>query len=192
MEIVDILLRAIDRLIDLLKIREKRLQERFDQIWKPTYSDLQSVHSDYYSMFQTVNSFFAAASNDPIQQEDAYEKAISFLKEKRVAFAPVRQKLVALQEMTSDESFMKVLTDRESEFLFGVQKYMGRSSLPDRVESRSAGLQAELERMAAMDERVASAMLEDLDSRIEKLGEDWIHVSKLFNQLQIAIIQQST
>ncbi len=191
---VDLLLKAIDRMIDLLRIREKRMQKRFDQIWKPTYNDLQLVHTDYYSMFQTVYRLaFEGIGKDNEVKSERLDKAIQFVKQQRVAFAPIRQKLSALRELQSDEKLLNTLSEEERGFLFQVTSYIRGKSLPDVVGTRSADLQEELRRMARMDETVAERMvLCELDKCIEHLGEDWIEVSKSFNALQVALIQRST
>ena len=192
---LDMLLKALDRIIDLLRIREKRMQRRFDQIWKPTYNDLQLVHADYYSMFQTVYSFVSQGIKKEEEggSRECWDKAIQFIKQQRVAFAPIRQKLAALRQLEKDEKLLDILTEEERHFLSEVTSYIRIKSLPDVVGTRSADLQQELERMAGMDETVAERIvLVELEKRIEHLGEDWIDVSKSFNALQVALIQQST
>lgn len=188
---VDLLLKAIDRMIDLLRIREKRMQKRFDQIWKPTYNDLQLVHTDYYSMFQTVYRLVSEGIEKD-KDSESLDKAIQFIKLRRVAFAPIRQKLSALRELQMDERLLATLNEEERRFLSEVTSYIRIKSLPDVVGTRSADLQEELSRIARMDETVAERVLCQLDERIEHLGEDWIEVSKSFNALQVALIQRST
>jgi hypothetical protein len=191
---IDILLKTLDRIIDLLRIREKRIQKRFDQIWKPTYSDLQSVHADYYSMFAEVYSI--ARSGKKKGKDifaDRLHKAIEFIKQKRIAFSPIRQKLEALLQIQMDEKLLILLGKEEQHFLSQVTRYIQIKSLADFEGTRSANLQVELERMARMDQTVAERfILEELPKRIEHLGDDWIEVTKSFNALQMALIQRST
>ena len=192
---VEMLLKALDRIIDLLRIREKRMQKRFDQIWKPTYNDLQLVHADYYSMFQTVYSLMAQGFKEEKEGGSSWrwDKPIQYIKQKRVEFAPIRQKLTALDQFENDERLLEPLTEEERHFLSQVTRYIRIKSLPDVVGTRSADLQVELERMARMDETVGEKIvLEELEERIKRLGEDWIDVSRSFNALQVALIQQST
>ncbi len=191
---IDLLLKAIDRIVDLLRMREKRFLKRFEQLWKPTYNDLQSVHADYWSMFQKVHSLLSQGIKEEQegQPSDCWQRAIEFVKQQRVALAPVRQKLTALGQLATDEALLDELKEEERKYFSEVTAYIGVRSLPDVVGTRSADLQAELERMARMDRTVAERIVfEELDRRIEQLGEDWIDVSKAFNALQVALIRQS-
>jgi translation elongation factor EF-G len=193
--VIDILLKALDRMIELLRIQEKRMQRRFEQIWKPTYSDLQAVHADYYWMFQKVYFMLDQGAREETDdgESDQWQKAIQFVKEQRVGFAPIRQKLVALVELQKDKKLLDGLSEEERHFLSQVTMYIRIKSLPDIAGTRSADLQVELERMAGMDQTVAERLvLTDLEHRIEHLGEDWIEVSKSFNNLQLALIRHST
>jgi hypothetical protein len=189
---VDMLLKALDRIIDLLRIREKRMQKRFDQIWKPTYNDLLLVHADYYSMFQTVYSLIAQGSNEEKEGGSSWRwEAIQYIKKKRVEFAPIRQKLTAL-EFKKDERLVELWTEEERHFLAQVTHYIRIKSLQDDEfhKTRSADLLVDLEQR--LDGAVGKIVLEVLEERITRLGEDWIDVSRSFNALQVALIQQST
>ena len=191
---LDIMLKVLDRIISLVRLREKRMQKRFDQIWKPTYSDLQLVHADYYTMFQEAYSLISqgAKADTEAAYEEALHKAIDLVKKKRVQFAPLRQKLEALDELKRDERLFDNLSDDEREFISSVIGYIRIKSLPDAVGTRSADLQVELERMARMDQTVAeNIVLTQVEERIEHLGDDWINVTDSFNKLQIGLIQQS-
>ena len=191
---VDMLLKALDRLIDLLRIREMRAQKRFDQIWKPTYNDLQVVHADYYTMFQKVHSLLSEGvkQGEPAASQ-SWDAAIQFIKQQRIALAPVRHSITALTKLETNETLLETLNEQERHFLSQVTAYIRINSLPDVVMSRSADLQHELERLARMDDTVAERVVfEDLDRRIDHLRRDWIDLSESFNALQIALIQQST
>lgn len=191
MDMTGILPVILDRLIDLWKTPRKQQKLRFDQIWKPTYQDLERVHADYYAMFQTVLSFFDPSNTDPGSSDKAHQTAIQYLKKQRVALAPVRQKTAVLETLLHDHKQMQAFTEEEKAFLYGVVDYIRGKSMPDFVGSRSAALQDEIQQIADKDEIAAERVYQTLDDRIDRLTEDWKQVSSAYNRLQLAVIQKS-
>jgi hypothetical protein len=49
---IDLLIRIIDRLIQLKEYRDSRLQELHEKIFQPTFEELMAVHRDYMKLFE--------------------------------------------------------------------------------------------------------------------------------------------
>jgi hypothetical protein len=117
---IDAFSKVIDRLIQLVEYRDKRLRRVFDEVLTPIFKDLESIHNDYDSIFKETRAllpnkeiglslFNETARTDPLiillpQSEEAktvrdgkqYTDALEHLRNKREVFEPLRIKLRAM------------------------------------------------------------------------------------------------
>jgi hypothetical protein len=111
---------AIDRLISLFKIREKRFRFRFGDIYKPSFTDAEKVHGDYLEMFAAV-----AKTLDTDKRGDAIKKASELLAQRRLKLRAVRTKLAHFVEVLREDSqTYRSLRDSEKKFLRALVAYL--------------------------------------------------------------------
>ena len=85
---IEILLKILDRLIQIKKERSLKLHKQFTHIVEPIFFDLEKIHSDYLRMFTN-------ASLRLQQNSGALLEVIQTLEVQRLEFEPVRTKLIA-------------------------------------------------------------------------------------------------
>jgi hypothetical protein len=85
---IDILLKILDRLIQLVKLRKERKEKIFKELVLPIFDDLLLVQRDYIKMFEKAS--------DDILNGIELTKIIRNLEYDRLKFEPVRTKLYFL------------------------------------------------------------------------------------------------
>ena len=73
----------VDRLIQLLTIREERAEKQFKEIVERIFDGLQGVHGDYLKLFEGTKAELISGAN--------LRSARRLLSEGRLAFEPARQ-----------------------------------------------------------------------------------------------------
>ena len=81
------LLQVVDRLILLVRGRLDRRKQLFEQVFKGVFDDLLLVHGDYLTMFAAVQKLAIADGSASL------ENAQDALRDMRIRFAPVRERL---------------------------------------------------------------------------------------------------
>jgi hypothetical protein len=95
------LLAIIDRLIELVKVRQTQRSNFFQKIVEPSFMDLLMVHQDYVSMFTEVRDLLA--SQGEAEEDIQVAKALQILQKRRITLEAVRVKLGALEQATETE-----------------------------------------------------------------------------------------
>ncbi|HLK09679.1 MAG TPA: hypothetical protein VKV30_17135 [Candidatus Angelobacter sp.] len=95
------LLGIIDRLIELVKVRQTQRSNFFQKIVEPSFAELLMVHQDYISMFTEVLNMLSSQSET--EERVQREKALQMLKQRRTTLEPLREKLRALERVTESE-----------------------------------------------------------------------------------------
>jgi hypothetical protein len=90
---IDLLLKALDRLVELARGRVKRTRFRYEEIYKPAFAELQAVHTDYMLMFHDFAVALGAIPDGATRTDMHAQAALNLLRERRIAFSAVRQKL---------------------------------------------------------------------------------------------------
>jgi hypothetical protein len=201
---INLLLKAIDRVIDLARIDEKRMKARYKEIYKPSFEELQSVHIDYLGMFTDLEWKLrkidrTLPGNDPSGAESPTE-ALEFLRARRVTFLPVRQKLMAIEDLLRNTK--GIFPEVEQTFLQSIVDYFIAGGLStSRYSTQSTTLLDQLERIivnqVAASECIAAG--ENLESNVpslsdvrkeclramKELGGSWHEVVERFNALRL-------
>ena len=89
---LELFLKAIDRLIDLIRIGEKRVTWRYDEIYKPSFSDLESVHRDYLAILSEFRVKLDKIPEGATKDNESATDALAFLQQRRLSLLPVRDK----------------------------------------------------------------------------------------------------
>lgn len=95
------LLAIVDRLIELVKVRQTQRSNFFQKIIEPSFTDLLMVHQDYVAMFTDVLDLLS--SQRQMEEDIQREKALQMLKQRRITLEPLREKLRALELVTESE-----------------------------------------------------------------------------------------
>jgi hypothetical protein len=214
---IDLLLKAIDRLMDVVRIREKRTRFRYDEVYKPAYAELLSVHSDYLSMFHGFASALKAIPDGATESDKHAQAALDLLRERRIAFAPVRQKLVAFDSLVVGDNAIR-LPKVERDFLRSLTGYFFLGELFNPYKRETAAdtpfVQVEYMRSAATNlvEKLEAALcgwppnregaqprnwsLEDVrracDVTTSQLVDSWMIVTEDFNRLRFEVMRQTS
>jgi hypothetical protein len=210
---LELFLKAIDRLIDLLKIRDKRFKFRYDEIYKPTFTELEAIHTDYFAMFSEVSAILQtavrnAAADDVPSAVAAWTSAITLVRERRIPLAPVRAKLKEFRSVlrTADS---ESLLSAEREFLRSLDDYFGAAALL-RVRGRTAGtdllLQLESYYSGVVQQFAASnnpslrmyilkdplaTLLDRCTDIVAALDESWADSARSFNRLRFELARHT-
>jgi hypothetical protein len=196
--VIEALLKAMDRVIELSRIREKRFKTRFEEIHKPTFEDLKSVHSDYLLMFTELDQLLRAGRRQPMIVPDVLNSGIEILSNKRVVFEPVREKLLAFMDTFDDPQWQKPLSETEMLFIDSVREYMLANQQPFWGEcygpmSASTSLLQGLQR--AKNGRLGFGIwpvCDILDGICERLRLQWRDVSICFLKLKLELANHRT
>lgn len=95
---IDIVIKLIDRLIQLRGYQSKRLRQVFDEVVEPTYRDLELVHADYLKIFEDIRSELVAANS--LEREELLvnlKQVGEDLRRRRLELEPVRERLRSLK-----------------------------------------------------------------------------------------------
>jgi hypothetical protein len=199
---IELPLKAIDRIIELARIRDKRLRARYEEIYKPSFLELQQVHSDYMRLVGGV-----VARLDELRGHELFgnSQAIDLLADvstQRDALLPIRQKLHSLHHLLEDTQHE--LPEVERNFLGSLVEYFSLSGLSrHRNESAPRAILNRLE--ASLSARIETPhlaselgnVIPDLGGPIEELIEyclnqririesSWLDAAARFNDLRVA------
>ena len=95
---VETFIKLLDRMIQLLTVRRKRRVRLFTELWQPTFEELRTVHSDYLTMFQSYSTMLKALEWENVESTRLLrlKDIAAQLRDRRIAFEPVRRQLIAL------------------------------------------------------------------------------------------------
>jgi hypothetical protein len=133
---LDLLLKALDRLNDLAKIRSKRKRARFDEIYRPSFDELQAVHKDYLDIFTTLLSKLPTNMENSAHSQDSVRDARDYLVRRRTELEPARRKIRALWDVMSDET----IPPSERDFLQSISHYLFSGGLTPSNPGKSCTL----------------------------------------------------
>jgi hypothetical protein len=94
---LDLLSKLIELLVTLSTYRTERLERVHNELLKPAFEDLLKIHSDYLEMFLSASIALPSpvdATPEAVQKRLEVAEA---LRQKRVVFEPVRQKIRSLR-----------------------------------------------------------------------------------------------
>ncbi len=125
---ISTLLSIIDRLIQLSQYKKRRYRVLFNEILQPTFDELLLVHKNYIEMFSETKKMLPQGelTQDPSEYTLLLQRPELHLREKRIEFEPVRQKLVELAKSLRDknldsdvEDFVQAVLSYFSEWIKG-------------------------------------------------------------------------
>jgi hypothetical protein len=192
---IDLLLKAIDRVIDLAKIKEKRIKARYEEIYKPSFAELQSVHSDYLSMFTELDSRLQKIGPELPKDNSVAIETLLFLKARRNVLLPVRSKFWALQAIFEGEEWQRFSAE-ERAFLLSIVNYFYLGGLmspsPHAYCSRSTSILDKLEKTI----KYQCISIEDIRRECREscanLQISWTVSVERFNELRLWYIEGSS
>ena len=191
---IELLLKLIDRLIDLKKYRAERLYKTFQDILDPIFNDLMSVHSNYLRMFEGVEEQLKALPDlDSEDGKRGLREIAESLRRRRLEFEPVREKLAALtRELGGGLHGLppKIGPAEAQEFVASVIQYFPVGNITNR-SSRSTvlvmALRGAAEITPAQVDRYGQSLPELVTSTMNDCREKWSSVCDSYAKLKIAV-----
>lgn len=117
---IELLLRLIDKLIQLEDYENEKLNRVFATLVEPLYNDLAEVHRNYLEMFSGAEKILRDG-NDTLRGVDALALAIQNLAWQRLELATVRLKIHAIAEEVNRTNSP---VDHQSLFWGSVEHYL--------------------------------------------------------------------
>jgi hypothetical protein len=87
---VDVGLSIVDRLIQLLTVRERNREKYFNQFIEPLYKDAEGIVNDYVALFGELIEL--------LKKADSTEEVVAWIEQRRLKMLPLRIKVRALLE----------------------------------------------------------------------------------------------
>lgn len=114
-------LNLIDKVLQLLRLRDSRKDKRFNKIWQPVFEDLRKIHTDYLEILETCSNALNEIASSPEGEETRRQvkDVISILRKARLKFEPVRRQLLAIINETQKFGF----DDTEEKYLSSLTHY---------------------------------------------------------------------
>ena len=191
---IEVLLKILDRLIELRKYKAERLQKTFQDILSPLFNDLLGVHGNYIEMFEEVERQLAAIPD--FYSESGRMRLLeiaSSLQKRRLEFEPVRVKLIAIArelEPTIAGPGKEMEPVEARDFVASVLQYFPRAKFVA-ITTRSSGLLRALREKAAITplqiEHSGSSLRHIVEHTIADCRERWSIVCECFAKLQLAV-----
>jgi hypothetical protein len=191
---IELLLKLIDRLIDLKKYQAERLHKTFQDILDPLFNDLLSVHGNYIRIFEEVQEQLATIPD--LTSDDGKKRLLEIaesLRQRRLEFEPVREKLAAMTRELGGGLYgkgPKMKSPEAQEFVAVVLQYFPRANLTTHT-SRSSALVEALRGGAAITptqvDSYGRGLPELVESTIQDCRERWSAVCGSYAKLKIAI-----
>jgi hypothetical protein len=195
--VLDLLLKLIDRLIQLRSYQAERLQKTFDDILGPTFEDLLEVHRDYVKMFEHVRGELPDPSEiDTPAGRQKLKEVAEALRRRRLEFEPVRTELNGLIREIQGSRYgaqRNLFSGEAQEFLDAVIAYFPEGYLKGtRDASRATALYAAIRSGAdsittAQIQRDGSTLPELVDDTITDCRQRWSVVCEKFAALRLAV-----
>ncbi|MDH3747339.1 MAG: hypothetical protein OER97_03965 [Gammaproteobacteria bacterium] len=197
--VLDTLVSVIDRLIKLKEYRHKGSESRFKDIYRPAFDEMLLVHRDYVSMLNRVLEMIQPTGSRRMSWETTQAvgnrtvAALKFLRQRRIEFEPVREKLgdlngklKTLDLQPIDTGFVCALED----YLWPVKVMESNQSLEIRAFRGSVlkrvVLKLELlERLFSPETESASILLPMFDVRNEY---HWIDADYLAKRVAVQLV----
>jgi hypothetical protein len=109
---IDASITVIDRLVQLLTVRERNREKQFLNIIEPLYQDTQAIMGDYTALFVELIS--------QLEQDHDIPEIIRWIEARRMAFLPLRVKVRAF--LDTFDSREQESMDRFQKGIWGVMK----------------------------------------------------------------------
>jgi len=95
---IDTLLNLVDRVLQLLRLRESRKDRLFSKLWQPTFEELRNVHTDYLEILEACSNALEviAVSPENWETQRQIKDVINTLRKARLKYEPVRRQLLAI------------------------------------------------------------------------------------------------
>lgn len=191
---IELILKLIDRIIDLKKYRDERFRKTFDDILDPLFKDLEAVHGNYIRMFEGVDAQLAAIPDLESRPGRIRLREIAeSLRQQRLEFEPVRVKLAAMNHELGQLIYgtdPKLDNPSVKEFVASVLRYLPRGNVSGRTTRASALVRALQGALAITPEQIdeeGEDLRELVSSTVEECRENWHSVAAAHATLKLAL-----
>jgi hypothetical protein len=168
---IDIVLQLVDRLTQLVKIREERKDKQFRELAQRLFTDLETVHKDYLI-------FLESARSSLMQREDIRDVLARFEKD-RLQQEPLRRRLWQLLEAARDQEKFKPL----ERFLHANARYFAAAS-PARDQHEWFTISRIIEKvLRGLEEGQRQSAINGIDAYLMVIRHDWDVVAREYARL---------
>ncbi len=191
---VELLLKLIDRVIDLKKYQADRLKKAVESDLDPVFDELMAVHGDYVRMFEdALAQLMAIEDSTTTLGRQKLAAAAEALRHRRLEFEPVRAKIMAMSaEMgrsIADGSSNWGCREAE-QFVRDTMEYLPRGNLGD-GKSRATTLLALLYGASVLTpdqmHRHGAGLPPLIRATIDECRSKWDRVCVSYAQLKTAV-----
>lgn len=181
---LDLFLKLIDRLIDLVKERAQTRRALFTDIVEPLFRDLEPVADDYFAFFDSIRADLAAAG--PRDVSLLVDKA----KRGREANLRAREKVRSLSK-----AILEAVNDGDVVAHFAAQVLVFFGSFELRP-SRAVRIVALLDQLSDLDAKQLkerrNELIEYVDFVKANMWHNWEHVASAYADARIGCLTNST
>jgi hypothetical protein len=198
---IELFLKAIDRLIELVRIGEKRSKVRYEEIYKPSFADLQSVHADYLAMLHEFSEMLKQIPDGATKADNQAKAALDFLRVRRLTLSPVREKLWAFRSLVEKDPPDK-LPQVERAFLWALVLYFESTEIIQSEHRTFASglldkLESALEPRAIADDRdephySLPEVRRQCDYILDHINNRWRRAVEVFNRLRLDLASETS
>lgn len=200
---INALLNILDRLIQLLTLRDRRGARLFTELWEPTFNELLQVHRDYIELFEETGLRLSELDdrmiiNTHIQDgSEELEFIIDMLRKRKREFEPVRRKLIALIETLDKVEFdeLSAAFVQALAWYFPVGMPRSRSTAASEMQTRMEALAAAINDQSVdkmLDQMTVRDMVNYVRQVINAHRTAWSRVCEAYAPLRLRYAQRTT
>ncbi len=191
---VDLILKLIDKCIELAKRREEVTADLFENFVQPAFQDFEAVHTNYIKSFQCYRNMLI----DPAVPINPLHPIFSALSEDALFSMDLRARVRALKPLQEDPllgafigSMFRYLDTAAVDPAVGYETEADHQYLPGNMlrDSYENGLRALLRRQIP-EEQTRRFAIENLDDLVSRIQTSYEEVVREFTQTKIALLKR--
>ena len=195
---IDSVIRIIDRIIQLLTIRETNRRNLFVDHIEPLYNEMADIHKDYLNACRELTDFIKDIKDDELSADEIKR----IIKKYKTVFEPQRVKVFTLAKSVKDKKLRRKLPEEAMEFYDLCFRYFyvasGKSSYkPKKNIDESilySGFYTNIDETVDLELKYVKSIqkieMADFISPYEKfLSDSWNNLTEIYANLRITFLR---